>query len=192
MSRRTNAYKRVVTTTLLLTVVLVALAASMSPLPFTRVEVRGQMPITEIFRVDQNEEALDFNLVESRNSIVQVGSYTLISNSATGQFTLTIRPGELGTLDHFVFALDQGEPRIEGQLSELPFAIRVTSESNRNPAVGGSRAMVKDLGVRGGYFGNSAILYESGQILAEIPDFNPDRYATGRYSAALQLAIEVL
>ncbi|HQB90576.1 MAG TPA: hypothetical protein PLW59_05170, partial [Sphaerochaeta sp.] len=87
MSRRTNAYKRVVTTTLLLTVVLVALAASMSPLPFTRVEVRGQMPITEIFRVDQNEEALDFNLVESRNSIVQVGSYTLISNSATGQFT---------------------------------------------------------------------------------------------------------
>lgn len=192
MSRRTNAYKRVVTTTLLLTVVLVALAASMSPLPFTRVEVRGQMPITEIFRVDQNEEALDFNLVESRNSIVQVGSYTLISNSATGQFTLTIRPGELGNLDHFVFALDQGEPRIEGQLSELPFAIRVTSESNRSPAVGGSRAMVKDLGVRGGYFGNSAILYESGQILAEIPDFNPDRYATGRYSAALQLAIEVL
>ncbi len=183
MSRRTNAYKRVVTTTLLLTVVLVALAASMSPLPFTRVEVRGQMPITEIFRVDQNEEALDFNLVESRNSIVQVGSYTLISNSATG---------ELGNLDHFVFALDQGEPRIEGQLSELPFAIRVTSESNRNPAVGGSRAMVKDLGVRGGYFGNSAILYESGEILAEIPDFNPDRYATGRYSAALQLAIEVL
>lgn len=192
MSRRTNAYKRVVTTTLLLTVVLVALAASMSPLPFDRVEVRGQMPITEIFRVDQNEEALDFNLVESRNSIVQVGSYTLISNSATGQFTLTIRPGELGTLDHFVFALDQGEPRIEGQLSELPFAIRVTSESNRSPAVGGSRAMVKDLGVRGGYLGNSAILYESGEILAEIPDFNPDRYATGRYSAALQLAIEVL
>jgi len=44
-------------------VVLVALAASMSPLPFTRVEVRGQMPITEIFRVDQNEEALDFDAI---------------------------------------------------------------------------------------------------------------------------------
>ncbi len=192
MSRRTRAYNTVVAALLVLTFAIASLAAAISPLPFNRIEVRGQMPVTEIFRVDQNDEALDFNLVESRNSIVQVGSYTLISNSTTGQFKLTIRPGELGNLDQFTFSLDQGEPRVEGQLSELPFSIHVTSESNHTPAVGGSRAMVKDFGVRGGYTNNSAILYESGQILAEIPDFNPDRYATGRYSAALQLAIEVL
>ncbi len=192
MNRRIRTYRSLIASLLLLSIALTELAAAMTPLPFTRIEVRGEMPVTEIFRVDQNDEALDFNLVESRNSIVQVGSYTLISNSTTGQFKLTIRPGEQGNLDQFIFSLDQGEPRIEGQLSELPFAIRVTSETNRTSGVGGSRAMVKDLGVRGGYSNNSAILYESGQILAEIPDFNPDRYATGRYSAALQLSIEVL
>ncbi|MDX9914270.1 MAG: hypothetical protein RBS49_00145 [Sphaerochaeta sp.] len=192
MNKRTQAHTFLVATLLLLFIALSGLAAAVSTLPFNQIRVVGQMPITEIFRVDQNEQALDFNLVESRNSIVQVGSYTLISNNVSGQFKLTIKPGELGDLDQFIFSLDQGEPLIDGQLSELPFSIRVTSETSRTSSVGGSRAMVKDLGVRGGYSNNSAILYESGEILAEIPDFNPDRYATGRYSAALQLSIEVL
>lgn len=178
--------------TLLVFAVLPTAFAATPPLPFSRIEVRGQMPITEVFRVEQNEQALNFNLVESRNSIVQVGSYTLISNNTASQFKLTIRPGESGTLDQFAFSLDRGEPLLEGQLSELPFSIKVTSQTSRGTSVGGSRAMAKDLGVRGGFSNNNAILYESGEILAEIPDFNPDRYATGRYSAALQLSIEVI
>jgi hypothetical protein len=166
--------------------------SALSPLPFTQIEVRGQMPITEVFRVDQNEQALNFNLVDSRNSIVQVGSYTLISNNASSQFKLTITPGEGGDKEEFTFELEENEPLLPGQLSELSFTVRVASDTSRGTSIGGARAMEKELGVRGGWSNNSAILYESGEILAEIPDFNPDLYATGKYSAALQLKIEAL
>ncbi|MDD3928545.1 MAG: hypothetical protein PHY87_01960 [Sphaerochaeta sp.] len=168
------------------------LALLASPLPFTRVEVLGQMPVTEVFRVIQNQNALNFNLADSRNSIVQVGTYTLISNNAVSQFKMVIRPGEFGQKDRFSFALDENEPLLPGQLSEIPFTVRVTSDVSRAVSVAGSEAMEKDLGVRGIYANNNAILYETGSILAEIPDFDPDLYATGWYSAAIQLSIEVL
>ncbi|KAF5032553.1 MAG: hypothetical protein M0R06_18790 [Sphaerochaeta sp.] len=163
-----------------------------SPLPFTNVEVRGQMPVQEIFRVQQNLAALNFNLAESRNSIVQVGSYTLVSNNAVSQFRMAIRPGEFGDQDQFAFVLDQNEPLLPSQLSVIPFTVRVSSGISGAVSVSGRQAMEKDLGVRGVYGNNQAILYESGEILAEIPDFDPDLYATGWYSAAIQLSIEVL
>lgn len=163
-----------------------------SPLPFNNFEVRGQMPVQEIFRVEQNPNALNFNLAESRNSIVQVGSYTLVSNNAISQFRMAIRPGEFGDQDQFAFVLDQNEPLLAGQLSVIPFSVRVTSDVSRAVSIAGSQAMQKNLGVRGVYSNNEAILYETGDILAEIPDFDPDLYATGWYSAAIQLSIVVL
>ncbi|MGH0053986.1 MAG: hypothetical protein ACQ5SW_11400 [Sphaerochaetaceae bacterium] len=162
-----------------------------APLPFTNVTVEGDMPITEIFRVEQNEEALDFNLTASRNSIVRVGSYTLVSNNIVSQFRLTIRPGEDGTQERFAFILDEEEPLIPGQESVIPFTVRVSSNISQAVSVAGQQAMEKELGVRGVYANNDAILYESGDILAEIPDFDPNLYATGWYSAAIQLSIEV-
>lgn len=188
--RTIKSVQTAVVTSLLLLCALLPLAAATPPLPFNRIEVYGNMPRTEIFRVEQNYQALDFNLVDSRNSIVHVGSYTLISNNTASHFTLTIRPGEDGKQEQFAFSYEQGQPLREGQLSELPFAIRVTSDTSRGTSASGSQMMAKELGVRGGLQNNSAILYESGEILAEIPDFNPDRYATGRYSAAMQLSIE--
>ncbi|NBK26266.1 MAG: hypothetical protein EOM68_30175 [Spirochaetia bacterium] len=167
-------------------------ALTASPLPFDRIEVLGQMPVTEVFRVIQNQNALNFNLADSRNSIVQVGTYTLISNNSVSQFKMVIRPGEFGEKLRFSFVLDEEEPLLPGQLSELPFSVRVTSDVSRAVSVAGSEAMEKDLGVRGVYANNDTILYETGSILAEIPDFNPDQYATGWYSAAIQLSIEVL
>lgn len=190
--RETRRAFRTVVASLAVLLAVTNLHAATPPLPFTRIEVYGHLPITEVFRVEQNAQVLDFNLVESRNSIVHVGSYTLISNNTSSHFTLTIKPGEDGTQDQFAFSYERGQPLLEGQLSELPFAIRVTSETSRGTSVGGSRMMAKELGVRGGFQDNGAILYESGEILAEIPDFNPDLYATGRYSAALQLSIEVI
>ena len=163
-----------------------------SPLPFTNIEVRGQMPVQEIFRVQQNQAALNFNLAESRNSIVQVGSYTLVSNNSNSQFRMAIRPGEFGDQDQFAFVLDEDEPLLAGQLSVIPFTVRVASDVSQAVSVAGSQAMQKDLGVHGVYANNEAILYETGEILAEIPDFDPDLYATGWYSAAIQLSIEVL
>lgn len=163
-----------------------------SPLPFTNIEVRGQMPVQEIFRVQQNQAALNFNLAESRNSIVQVGSYTLVSNNSNSQFRMAIRPGEFGDQDQFAFVLDEDEPLLAGQLSVIPFTVRVASDVSQALSIAGSQAMRKNLGVRGVYANNEAILYETGEILAEIPDFDPNLYATGWYSAAIQLSIEVL
>ena len=173
-------------------ILLGSLSISASPLPFSRMQVLGVMPITEMFKVDQNQEALSFNLAESRNSIMQVGSYTLISNNNTSQFRLIIRPGENGNQREFAFTLDQGEPLLPGQLSTLPFKVRVTSDTARAVSVEGTEAMQKNLGVRGVYGNNDAVLYETGYILAEIPDFDPDLFATGWYSAAIQLSVEVI
>ncbi|WP_240622848.1 hypothetical protein [Sphaerochaeta halotolerans] len=165
---------------------------SATPLPFTNVRVEGRMPITEIFRVEQNDAALDFNLSASRNSIIRVGSYTLISNNSISKFRLAIRPGEDGNQERFAFVLDEGEPLPQGQESVIPFTVHVSSNIARAVSVAGQQAMEKDLGVRGVYGNNDTILYETGDILAEIPDFNPDLYATGWYSAAIQLSIEVI
>jgi hypothetical protein len=154
--------------------------------------MEGRMPVTEIFRVEQNEAALDFNLSASRNSIIRVGSYTLVSNNTISKFRLAIRPGEDGNQEYFAFTLDEGEPLLQGQASEIPFTVRVSSNISRAVSVAGQQAMEKDLGVRGVYGNNDAILYETGDILAEIPDFDPDLYATGWYSAAIQLSIEVI
>ncbi len=167
-------------------------ALSAAPLPFTNVKVEGRMPITEIFRVEQNDAALDFNLSASRNSIIRVGSYTLVSNNTISKFRLAIRPGEDGNQERFAFLLDEGEPLPQGQESKIPFTVRVSSNISRAVSVAGQQAMEKDLGVRGSYGNNDAILYETGDILAEIPDFNPDNYATGWYSSAIQLSIEVI
>jgi len=190
--RKTKRVQSVVITSLLLLFALPNLFAATPPLPFNRIEVYGNMPKTEFFRVEQNVQVLDFNLVESRNSIVLVGTYTLISNNTASHFRLTIRPGEDGMQDQFAFNYERGQPLLDGQLSELPFTIRVTSDTSRGTSVGGSKEMAKELGVRGGFQDNGSILYESGDILAEIPDFNPDRYATGRYSAALHFTIDTI
>lgn len=167
-------------------------SAYSSPLPFSSVQVQGEMPVTEIFRVEQNQQALNFNLAESRNSTIQVGSYTLVSNNAVSQFKLAVRPGQRGDEQQFSFVLDQAETILPGQRSVIPFSVRVVSDTSRGMSVSGNASMQKDLGVRGVYGNNETILYESGQILAEIPDFDPNQFATGWYSAAIELSIEVL
>ncbi|HZJ88214.1 MAG TPA: hypothetical protein VFC80_03575 [Sphaerochaeta sp.] len=171
--------------------VLLPLTAA-TTLPLDRIEITGELPVTQIFRVEQNPFALSFNLVESRNSIVSVGSYVLISNSGNAKFSLVIKPGEAGDADQFAFTLDDVEANVAGKETVLPFGIRVTSRTADAISVAGTRAMQKELGVPGGLSSNQAIVYEDGEILAEIPNFDPDEYAAGHYSAALQLSIEAL
>lgn len=78
------------------------------------------MPITEIFRVEQNDAALDFNLSASRNSIIRVGTYTLVSNNTISKFRLSIRPGEDGNQERFAFMLDEGNPCPKGKSQRYP------------------------------------------------------------------------
>ncbi len=162
------------------------------PLSFTTMQLQGRMPITEIFRVEQSDEALNFNLADSRNSTVRVGSYTITSNDVTSQFHLFINPGEDGKQDQFAFVLDPGFTPEPGQQSVLPISVRVVSNTAGAVSVSGVTKVDKSLGVRGVYTGNDDVLFESGDILADIPDFNPDIFATGWYSAAIQLRIQVI
>lgn len=163
-----------------------------TPLSFTTMQLQGRMPITEIFRVEQSDEALNFNLVDSRNTTVRVGSYTITSNDSTSQFHLYINPGEDGKQEQFAFTLDSGFTPAPGQQTQLPITVRVVSSTSGAVSVSGADKVEKTLGVRGIYAGNDDILFESGDILAEIPDFDPDLFATGWYSAAIQLQIQVL
>ncbi|HKL59762.1 MAG TPA: hypothetical protein VJ863_07685 [Sphaerochaeta sp.] len=182
--------KHILMATLLLMLGIGSLSAY--PLSFTTMQLQGRMPISEIFRVEQSEEALNFNLAESRNSTVRVGSYTITSNDVTSQFHLFINPGEDGKQDQFAFTLDPGFSPEPGQQSMLPISVRVVSNTAGAVSVSGADKVDKSLGVRGVYAGNSDVLFESGDILADIPDFNPDVFATGWYSAAIQLRIQVI
>ena len=163
-----------------------------SPLSFSTMQLQGRMPISEIFRVEQYDEALNFNLVESRNSTVRVGSYTLTSNDMSSLFHLFINPGEDGKQEQFAFVLDPGFTPEPGQQTRLPITVRIVSNTVGAVSVSGLEKVDKSLGVRGSYVANNDILFESGEILAEIPDFNPDIFATGWYSAAIQLRIQVI
>ncbi len=162
------------------------------PLSFSTMQLQGNMPISEIFRVEQYEDALNFNLVDSRNSTVRVGSYTITSNDITSEFHLFINPGEDGKAEQFAFVLDPGFTPESGQQSRLPITVRVVSNTAGAVSVSGAVKVDKSLGVRGVYTGNNDVLYESGEILADIPDFDPDIFATGWYSAAIQLQIKVI
>lgn len=162
------------------------------PLSFTTMPIQGQMPIIEVFRVEQYDEALNFNLAESRNSTVRVGSYTITSNDVTSQFHLFINPGEDGKQEQFAFILDPGFTPEPGQLSRLPIVVRVISNTAGAVSVSGADKVDKSLGVRGSYVSNDDVLFETGEILAEIPDFDPNIFATGWYSAAIQLRIQVI
>ena len=182
--------KNILMATLLLMLGVSSLSAY--PLSFTTMQLQGRMPISEIFRVEQSPEALDFNLAESRNSTVRVGSYSIISNDITSQFHLFINPGEDGKQGQFAFILDPGFKPEPGQQSRLPISVRVVSNTAGAVSVFGAEKVDKKLGVRGVFTGNDDILFESGDILADIPDFNPDVFATGWYSAAIQLRIQVI
>ncbi len=182
--------KNLLVATLLLMVGISGLFAY--PLSFTTMQLQGRMPVTEIFRVEQSEDALNFNLVDSRNSTVKVGSYMITSNDSTSQFHLFINPGEDGKQEQFAFTLDPGFPKEPGQQSMLPISVRVVSNTPGAVSVFGAEKVDKSLGVRGVYTGNDDVLYENGDILADIPDFNPDIFATGWYSAAIQLSIQVI
>lgn len=163
-----------------------------SPLSFTTMQLQGRMPITEIFRVVQSAESLDFNLADSRNSTVRVGSYMITSNNSNSQFHLFISPGEDGKQSQFAFVLDPGFSPEPGQQTILPISVRVVGNTTGSVSVSGVEKVDKSLGVRGSYSGNNDVLFETGEILADIPDFNPDLFATGWYSAAIQLRIQVI
>jgi hypothetical protein len=174
---------------ILLYIVLFGLSAV--SLPVSSIDITGFVPVSESFTINQDPKALNFNLAESRDSEVHVGTYTLISNNTQSLFHLYIKPGEDGKGSRFAFFLDnpgsvQGEKK-----TELPFLVKVLSNLKGAESTSGNTPMEKDIGILGVYAGNDEIVYETGEILAQIPDFVPDDYATGWYSAAIQLSIEV-
>ena len=159
-------------------------------LSVTDINVQGVVPIAETFTVVQNPDALDFNLAESRETQLVVGTYTLLSNNNLALFHMYIKPGEDGTGDQFAFYLDNTGGRQGGKKTVLPFTVRVSSSISGAVSIAGETSMDKEIGVRGIYAANDEITYETGEIIADIPYFSLDDYANGWYSASIQLSIE--
>jgi hypothetical protein len=160
-------------------------------LPVSMIDITGFVPISESFTIKQDQKALNFNLADSRDSEVHVGTYTLISNNTQSLFHLYVKPGEDGKGSRFAFFLDNQGSAQGGKKTELPFLVKVSSNLSGARSTSGNSSMEKEIGILGVYAGNDEIIYETGEILAQIPDFVPDDYATGWYSAAIQLSIEV-
>lgn len=154
------------------------------------INVLGVVPVAETFTVDQNPEALNFNLAESRNTQLVVGTYTLLSNNSLALFHMYIKPGEDGTEEQFAFHLDDADGKQGGKRTVLPFSVRVSSSISGAVSIAGGTSMEKVIGVRGIYAANDEITYETGEIIADIPYFPLDDYANGWYSASIQLSIE--
>ncbi|WP_320128146.1 hypothetical protein [uncultured Sphaerochaeta sp.] len=184
-----RVHKKILLTIMVLSSLLVPLGSE--TLSVDTIALLGRMSTSEVFSVVQNQEALNFNLSEHRNTSINVGTYVLISNNSNSLFHLYIKPGEKGSEKQFAFSHDRGEPIDKGKKSELPFTVRVSSNITGGVSVVGNKAMEKELGVRGVYANNEEIVYETGEIIAEIPDFVPDDYSSGWYSSAIQLSIEV-
>jgi hypothetical protein len=161
-------------------------------LSVSEIELQATYPVIETFTVLQNEEALDLNLVDSRNSSVLVGTYTLLANDGTSRFKMHVSPGEDGEDSVFAFRLDLADEATANGKTVLPFVVQVISDNSGAVSISGNTAMEKELGLRGILGGNEQILYENGDIVAEIPDFDPDEYSSGWYSAAIRLSIEVI
>ncbi|AEV29038.1 hypothetical protein SpiGrapes_1221 [Sphaerochaeta pleomorpha str. Grapes] len=159
-------------------------------LTVTDINVQGVVPVSESFTVVQNPDALNFNLAESRNTQLVVGTYTLLSNNNMALFHMYIKPGEDGMGDRFAFFLDNARGFNGGKKTVLPFLVRVTSSVSGAVSIAGDTSMDKEIGVRGIYAANDEITYETGEIIADIPNFSLDDYANGWYSASIQLSIE--
>lgn len=159
-------------------------------LSVSEIDLQAVIPVTESFVVKQNPEALDLNLTDSRNSSVLVGTYTLVSNNGVSLFRMYLSPGENGQDSVFAFYLDDADAPESSGATVLPFVVRVSSNNSGAVSISGRTKMGKDLGIRGILASNDGLVYESGEIIAEIPDFNPEEYSSGWYSAAIQVSIE--
>lgn len=176
--------KRLVGVMILTVIVLGALSAN-SPV-ISQITLQGRMPEDQYFRIEVSTEAENVNLTEARGGVVPVGRYQIFSNVGNARFKIEIRPGEDGSGTRFKLSLAPGTPHAPNLETEIPFTAGFAPYNEVRGNVEGTTIVSRSVGSRSpGEIG----VQESGEIYAKIDNFDPNRFATGTYSAAIQFTV---
>lgn len=152
------------------------------------IKLRATMPTQDSFIVTPDEDALSIDLVSARGKSIRVGGYTLASNRTGSSYQLKIYPGESGDEPAFCFS---SETESAGQEAKLEYQLSIKSATEKGYSIedaknGVSKALgVRDADSKGG------IIYETGDIYATIPNFDPTEFPTGWYASAIRFQVLV-
>ncbi|NLZ76851.1 MAG: hypothetical protein GX911_02655, partial [Spirochaetales bacterium] len=170
------------------TVVVLGSLSANSPV-ISSFTLQGRMPEDQYFRIEVSTEAENVDLIEARGNIVPIGRYRLFSNVGNARFKIEIRPGEDGSETRFKLSLIPGTPHAPHLETEIPFTAGFVPYGDvRTGAVEGSSIVSRSVGA-GTRDANQLGVQESGEIYAKIDDFDPNRFATGTYSSAIQFTV---
>lgn len=151
--------------------------------------LQGRMPEDQYFRVDISSEAENVDLTQARGRDISIGSYRLFSNVGKASFRIIVRAGEDGQDSTFKLALAPGTPHAPNLETEIQFSVGLSATNEALLTINEDAGMVsKSVGSRSRSSGGIGV-QESGEIFARIPNFDPELYATGNYSAAIQFSV---
>lgn len=151
-----------------------------------QIKLRAVMPIEDTFTVEPDTGAQSIDLVSSRGRSIKVGTYTLASNRTNSSYSLNVLPGETGAESSFYFTAEDSGNQPDSKI-EYDLSIRSATE-NGSSADNARGAISKSLGVRDAQ-DNVGIVYETGEIFANIPDFDTATLPTGWYASAIQFQV---
>ena len=170
---------------MILTVIVLGALSAKDPV-ISQITLQGRMPEDQYFRIEVSTEAENVNLTEARGNVVPIGRYQIFSNVGNARFKIEIRPGEDMSGERFKLHLTPGTPHAPNLETEIPFIVGLSPYNEVRGSVEGTAIVSRSVGSRdSGKIG----VQESGEIYAKIKDFDPNRYATGTYSAAIQFTV---
>lgn len=154
-----------------------------------QIKLRAVMPIEDTFTVEPYEGSQNIDLVSSRGKSIKVGTYTLASNRTGSSYSLHVQPGETGTEPAFFFSAETDDATNPNAKIEYDLTIRSATENGTS--VEGARGSIsKPLGVRDAQ-DTIGIVFENGEIFANIPNFDTTSLPTGWYASAIQFQVEI-
>ncbi len=153
-----------------------------------QIQLRAVMPIEDTFSVEPYTGSQSIDLVSSRGKSIKVGTYTLASNRTNSSYSLNVLPGETGADSAFYFTAEDvgAASRID---SRIEYDLSIRSSTENGSSIERARSVAsKSLGVRDAQ-DTIGIVYETGEIFANIPDFDTAMLPTGWYASAIQFQV---
>ncbi|MDY4610787.1 MAG: hypothetical protein SPD11_09280 [Sphaerochaetaceae bacterium] len=186
MNRKDQKYRRLFALTVV--VCLSGLLFAQDALGPERIQLRAIMPIEDTFSVEPYTGSQTIDLVSSRGKSIKVGTYTLASNRTNSSYSLNVLPGETGAESAFYFVAEETGANSRGE-SKIEYDLSIRSSTENGSSIEGARnAASKSLGVRDAQ-NIVGIVYETGEIFANIPDFDTAALPTGWYASAIQFQV---
>ncbi len=152
------------------------------------IKIRALMPLADSFVVQPDTGSQNIDLVASKGQSIRVGTYMLTSNRTTTSYTLGVSPGD-STSKGFTFVpegavANSAKQSLEYQLTVLPTTERAVSINRASGSASKSLGILNSGETHG-------LVYEIGEIFADIPDFDSSSIETGWYVSDIKFKVSV-